>query len=60
MEMNEMTVHEILEKKIELEQNIEQMIRDFNANVYKIYSVNVDYYESQSGKIYQVDVEVLL
>ena len=60
MEMNDMTVYEILEKKKDLEQNVKEIIRDFNDNVYKIHSVNVEWYDAYGGKTCVVDVEVLI
>jgi hypothetical protein len=61
MEMNEMTVYEIIEKKEDLERDIAKMIQDFNENVYKIHSVNVEWYDvTGCNRQYMVDVEVLV
>jgi len=59
---NDMTVYEILEKKLELEENIKDMLNAFERETYTISSVDIHTCKlvGQIHANHQVDIEVLI
>ena len=60
--MSEMTIYELREKKKQLEQNIAEMLQDFNMYVVAISKVEVDKYEyvDDTCSTFSVKIEVFL